>query len=117
MAISIIVSDLVRFKVAGVINTDTGASQPFDFWLTMSRLRDTAEAQSYLGEIRDRAESATPITDALAPRVRAWNGVTGVDGAELPCTEEHVRELLNMVGMAAMVHTSYLQEAGAKAKN
>jgi len=117
MALNIVVSPSVRFKVTGTIAGEDGRDVPFDFWLTADRLKDTADVQAYLDEIKDSDPSArTPVTDALAKRVTGWDGVKS--GADvLPFADASLRAMLNLPGMALLVHSRYLRECGAKEKN
>lgn len=117
MALNIVISPSVRFKVAGSITTEDGKDAPFDFWLTAERLKDTAEVQGYLDSIKDADPSArTPVTDALALRITGWDGVKSGSQA-VDFSDASLRALLNMPGMALLVHSRYLRECGAKEKN
>ena len=116
MGISIIVAPLVRFRVEGHFTGESGQPQPFDFWLTMDRLRDVSEVQAAIDEV-SKSTGQTPYTDALAPRVKAWEGPTGEGGAPLACEPGNVRSLLNLPGMALLVWTRWMRETGAQAKN
>lgn len=116
MGISIVISDSVRFKVAGSINDAAGKPQPFDFWLTARRLKDTAEVQQHLDALR-ASESKTPLTDAMVDLLRDWSGVTDGSGQPMPFSEDGARQLLNMPGLASLAHATYLREVGAKEKN
>lgn len=115
MALNIVIAPKVRFKVDGSITDGAGKSQPFDFWLEGDRLKDTEEVSAYMTEIRDSA-SSTPFTDALAKRLTGWDGVKDATGP-LAFGDEAVRQVLNLPGMALLVHSRYLRESGAKEKN
>lgn len=117
MTLNILVAPSVRFKVDGSMTSADGKPAPFDFWLTAERLKDTADVQAYLDEIKDADQAArTPVTDALAKRVTAWEGVKSGDQA-LEFSDANLRALLNLPGMALLVHSRYLRESGAKEKN
>jgi len=116
VGISIAISDSVRFKVAGAINDESGRPQPFDFWLTARRLKDTAEVQQHLDALR-ASESKTPLTDAMVDLLRDWSGVTDPGGQTMPFSPDNARQLLNMPGLASLAHATYLREVGAKEKN
>ena len=116
MGISIVVSDSVRFKVSGAINDAAGKPQPFDFWLTCRRLKDTADVQQHLDGLRS-SDSKTPLTDAMVDLLRDWSGVTDEAGQSMPFAPDSARQLLNMPGLASLAHATYLREVGAKEKN
>jgi hypothetical protein len=116
VGISIVVSDSVRFKVVGSMNGPDGKPQPFDFWLTARRLKDTADVQQHLDGLR-ASESKTPLTDALVGLLRDWSGVSDESGQPMPFSEDAARRLLDLPGMASLVHATYLREVGAKEKN
>ena len=69
MAINIVVSDKVRFKVEGSINDPSGVAIPFDFSLTCDRLATTDEVQIYLHDMQ-ASDSKEPITDKLLGKDR-----------------------------------------------
>lgn len=110
MAISLIVSDQVRFKVKGTINDATGAPTPFDFWLTCKRLK----AEALQAALKDRD---TEIADFMATVVTGWAGVRGQDGDEAAYTPDALAQLLSIPGVAGVAFRAYLSESGAKEKN
>ena len=112
MAIRIIVSNLVGFKVKGSINDASGIAQPFDFGLTCVRL-SLDEIQS---KLREDGESAT-VTDFMVSIVRDWSGVKEEDGQTVPYSEGALRALCNISGIAMLVYRAYMNEVGAKEKN
>lgn len=116
MALNIVVSDTVRFKVQGTENDEHGVEQPFDFWLTAERLADADAVMAYVKAMQ-RCESAFPITEMMLPKLRGWSGIKGPDGQELPFSEDAFRRLMKKSGMAFLVHHTYLREVGVKEKN
>ncbi len=111
MAIKIIVSDTVGFKVKGTINDAAGVAQPFDFNLTCTRL-DADQIQAKL-----KSDSESSITDFMADVVMGWSGVKGEDDKPIPYSEESLRQLFKIAGVAAVSFRTYMTEVGAKEKN
>ena len=111
MAIKITVSDQVGFKVKGTINDAAGVAQPFDFGLTCIRL-DADQIQAKL-----KSDSEASITDFMADVVSAWSGVKDGDDKQLPYSEEALRQLFKIAGVAGVSFRTYLLEVGAKEKN
>lgn len=119
MALNIVVSPLVRFKVEGKFTAEDGADAPFDFHLTLDRLADDMAIKALQDDIKDLGAkgSETPLTDAILKRAHAWQGPKGPEGQDVPFSAEALRGVLNMSGMAMLVYMTYLRETGAKAKN
>lgn len=117
MAISIVVSDIVRFKVAGLINDEHGVPQPFDFKLTAQRIKDIEVVQSHWRVLLANTENATQVADALLPYMKGWSGVKDEGGQDLPFTEESFRALMRLPGLALLTNSAFLRECGAKEKN
>lgn len=111
MAIKIIVSDTVAFKVRGTINDAAGAAQPFDFKLTCVRL-DTDQIE---GKLKGNADAS--LADFMAEVVEDWSGVKDADDKPLPYSEASLRQLCKIPGVAAVAFRAYLSEVGAKEKN
>ena len=111
MGIKIVISNTVRFKVKGTIKDEAGTDQPFDFSLTCMRL-DAEQIQAKL-----RSESDASVIDFLADVVEDWSGVKDADDKALPYSEEHLRALCRIPGIAQVAFRTYLAEAGAKEKN
>lgn len=111
MAITITVSDTVKFKVKGTINDDKGTAQPFDFSLTCTRLdADTLDA-------RVKANNDETFVDFLTDIAEDWSGVKDAESKPVPYTEAALRQLCKIAGVARVAWLSYLTEVGAKAKN
>lgn len=111
MAIKISISNTVKFKVKGTIKDEAGIDQPFDFTLTCMRL-DADQIQSKL-----RGESDASVSDFLADVVEDWAGVRDADDKQLPYSEESLRALFRIPGVAGLAFRTYLSEIGAKEKN
>lgn len=111
MAISIVISDTVGFKVKGTINNAAGVPQPFDFNLTAHRL-DADEIQDKI-----KTDSEASLTDFIVSVVTGWSGVKNVDEKPLEFSEDNLRLLCKLPGIAAITFRTYLAEVGAKEKN
>lgn len=111
MGIKIVISNTVRFKVKGTIKDEAGTDQPFDFSLTCARL-DAEQIQAKL-----RTDSEASVTDFLIDVVEDWAGVKDADDKALPFSEENLRALCRIPGVASLAFRTYLSEVGAKEKN
>jgi len=111
MAIKISVSNTVAFNVKGTINDSAGIAQPFSFKLTCVR-RDQEQITNKLSSDTD-----SKIVDFLADVVEDWSGVRDDDDKPLPYSEDALRKLCKISGVAAVAFHTYLAEVGAKAKN
>lgn len=111
MAIKIIISDTVGFKVKGTINDAAGIAQPFDFGLTCIRL-DADQIQ-----VKLKSDSDASVTDFLCDVVSGWSGVKDADDKQIAYSEESLRQLCKIAGVAAVIFRAYLAEVGAKEKN
>jgi len=111
MAIKIIVSDTVGFKVKGTINDAAGNPQPFDFSLTCKRL-DVDQIQA---KIKGEAEAS--LADFMCDVTHDWSGVRDADDKPLLYSDAHLRQLCKIPGVAALAYRTYMQEVGAKEKN
>jgi hypothetical protein len=111
MGIKIVIEDKVRFKVKGVIRDEAGIDQPFDFSLTCLRM-DADQIKAKLS-----SDSDASIFDFLVDVVEDWAGVRGGDNALVPYSEDALRELCRIPGVAAVAFRTYLSEVGAREKN
>ena len=111
MAIKILVSNRVKFKVKGTIKDEAGADQPFDFSITCSRLN----ADQIQAKLRDESEAS--VTDFMVDVVEDWSGVKDVEDKPLSFDEPNLRDLCRIPGLAALAFRTYLVEVGAKEKN
>lgn len=119
MSITIVVSPTVRFKVEGMETAEDGSDKSFTFWLTAERLADSTQVVALQKQVREveMAGSETPITDALLPKLRGWNGPKTPEGQDVPFSEDACRALLNRPGMAARTFAAYISAVGVRAKN
>lgn len=111
MAIKIVVSPTVKFKVKGTIKDGNGVDQPFDFSLTCKRL--DAEQQ---GALKDESGSIV-YADFMAAVIEDWDGVKDGNDAVLPFTVENWHALAKVQGVAQLTWLTYMRESGAKEKN
>jgi len=111
MAIKIVISDTVGFKVKGTINDSAGIAQPFDYTLKCVRL----DADQIQVKLKD--ESDALLTDFMADVVEDWSGVRDADDKPMPYTEAALRQLFKIPGVAGLTFRTYLLEVGAKEKN
>lgn len=109
MAIKLTVSNKVGFKVKGSINNEAGIAEPFEFNLIADRL-DTEAIQAV-------TQSDNTLADFLCSVVIDWKGVKDEDGAPVPYSEEALRHLCKIPGVAGVMFSTYFTEVGAKAKN
>lgn len=108
MVFKLVVSDDVTIRVSGSLPDERGTPQRFDFSLLAKRL-DTAE-------LRETLSSEDLIEDWLQPRVHGWSQVLDEQGQSLPFSPEHLRQLLRIVGMPALIYAAYVQASGARGK-
>jgi hypothetical protein len=111
MAIKIIVSDTVSFKVKGSINDEKGIPQPFHFNLTCVRL-NSDQVQEKL-----KSETEASFTDFMVDVIEDWSGVRDADDNVLSYNESNLRQLLRISGLARLTFQAYFAESGAKEKN
>lgn len=111
MAIKIVVSNTVGFKVKGSVNDEKGMAQPFHFDLTCVRL-NSEQIQEKL-----KSESEASIIDFMLDVVENWVGVRDADDKVLSYSQDNFRQLCLIPGVARIVFNTYLAEVGAKEKN
>ncbi|MCS4508889.1 hypothetical protein [Xylophilus ampelinus] len=111
MAISIVVSETVSFKVKGTINNATGTPEPFDFRLTCERL-DQEQINA-----KQKEDGEQPLADFLVEVTTDWSGVKTQAKENVPFSEDAYRSLLKIPGLAYLTYRTYLAEVGAKEKN
>ena len=111
MAIKIVLSPLVKFKVQGTIKDAAGIDQPFSFSLTCRRM-DQEQVQATL-----RDESDKSVTEFLASVIESWEGVRDDDDKPLAYSEDALKQLARIHGVALLAFRTYLSEVGAKEKN
>lgn len=110
MAFNLFYSPHVGVNVRGTLNDEEGIPQPFAFVLKCKRLpADDIKAKV------DDPEGL--ISDFLLSVVEGWKGVNDPQGKPAEYSEEHMRQLLRLPGVALMAFRCYLAEVGAKEKN
>jgi len=107
MAIKIVVSDIVGFKVKVSINDAAGNAQAFTFGLKCKRLT-SEELQELNGIV---------YADFMAGVILDWSDVQDAQDKPLPYSESAWRELCKIPGLGAVAFRTYLGEVGAKEKN
>lgn len=110
MAIKIVVSDTVAFKVKGTINDAEGKPEAFDFRLTCKRL-DAEEIKTVV------SDNEGTIKEFLQDTITGWSGVQDGNGASLPYSADALAQLLLIPGLSAQIFRTYLAEVGTKEKN
>lgn len=111
MVFKIIVSDKVGFKVQGAVNDAAGVAQSFDFKLTCKRL-DADQIQQKL-----KSDSDASITEFLVDVIENWSGPQDGEGTPLPYTEDNLRAMCRIPGVAPITFRAYMENVGAKEKN
>lgn len=109
MAIKIILSKLVKFRVKGEINDETGKKQSVDFSLTCER----HEAEKW-PEIFNPNEK---LSTGFAKITKDWGDVQDEAGAPVPYNAEALDQLFCIPGVAQLAYVAYATESGVKAKN
>ena len=109
MALRIVVSDRVRFKVSGKLRNEEGTEDPFSFEVLAKRIK-TDE----LSNLKDADQS---VADFLATVIDGWSGVQDASGANLAFSPEALGELLKISGMATFIFSAYIRECGPREKN
>ena len=109
MSFRLVVSDTISVPVAGRLPDASGRAVPFSFTLTARRLPATELLAAI--DNNDRTEP-----EFLGSVVRGWSGVQTDDGADLPYSPAALDALLDIVGMAGLVFSSYIEACGVKAK-
>lgn len=112
MAIKIVISDTVGFKVKGTINDAAGVAQPFDFGLTAKRLTNEQIDAKLGGDFTEPS-----IMTFMADITEGWSAVRGDDDKPLPYSEENLRALCKIPGLLFLAFKCYREETGVKAKN
>lgn len=111
MAIKIVISDTVGFKVKGTINDAAGVAQPFDFTLTCQRL----DVDQIKAKLKDDSDAS--FEEFMAGIIHGWSGVRDADDKPVPYTPEALSQLCKIPGVAALTFRAYFAEVGAKEKN
>jgi hypothetical protein len=109
MAIKITVSNRVKFNVEGTLKDEDGKDNAFKFGLLCNRI--TAEQH------RERTKGDIDFVQFMVEETSDWFDVKDADNKPLEFSEDNLRNLLNMPGLAALVYFTYMRETGAKQKN
>jgi hypothetical protein len=107
MAFRLYVSNTITVPVAGKLPGADGKPAAFSFSLQAKRLSQTA--------LRDIVDSNTrTIPELLSDVVTGWEGVLDDDNNQVPFTPANLSALLEIVGMAGVIFSAYLESCGAK---
>lgn len=109
MAIKIVLSNLVKFRVKGVINDEKGNQQPVDFSLTCER--HPADAW------KDIFKEGEKLSVGFAKITKDWGDVQDAEGKPVPYSPEALEQLFSLPGVAQLTYVAYVTESGVKAKN
>ncbi|MBL8351198.1 MAG: hypothetical protein JNL87_12910 [Burkholderiaceae bacterium] len=109
MAFKLVVSDTVTVPVKGSLPNAAGVAAPFAFSLQARRLQ--ADALRDLAQDNERT-----VAEFLASVVFDWSAVLGEDDKPAPFSEAGLAQLLNIVGMAGLAFTAYVEACGARGK-
>lgn len=120
MAIKIVISNMVGFKVAGVLNDTDGKEQAFEFRLTAKRLGEDGfnAVQNDLVLAAAQTGNHDALADKLVEFVSNWSGVRDEEGVEIAYTPDLLRQLLaSHRGLGLLIWRTYITETGVKEKN
>jgi hypothetical protein len=113
MAYKLAIEDLVGVKVEGKSRDKNGVEKTFKFTLVCERY---TQDQMKIA-VSDKDESASDFVEKVA---RDWQGqplVLDDDDKPAAFSVEALAVLLTITGMAVLCFHSYVQQAGATAKN
>lgn len=108
MALKIVISPRVKFKVAGKFADEAGNDQPFDFTLTAKRLN--------ADEVGEKSGSI-PLREFVREVAEDWSGVNDETGAAIPFSADALDSLLRLPGVALLAFRAYVDHNGAREKN
>lgn len=109
MPFKLVISDTVIVPVEGSIPDASGRKVPFSFRLVCKRLP--------ADQLKSAIESTeVTVPDFLAGIVQGWEAVQDDDGKDLTYTAAGFQALCNIVGMAGVMFTAYMNACGAKGK-
>lgn len=106
------IDDVVQFRVKGAMNTKDGVAKPFDFGLKCKRL-DTDEFKA----ATNAEDGEVTMADFMVRVTRDWLDVRDGSGKPVDFSEEALRTLCKVPGLASLMFRTYGIEAGAKEKN
>lgn len=107
MAFKLVISDTVTVSVQGKLPDAGGKLQAFSFALVARRMPQSALSATL--KLQD-----VSFGEWLAERITGWSGVLDEDGNEVAFTPTHLTALLDIVGMANLITTAYLEACGAR---
>lgn len=113
MSFRLIVSNTVTIPVSGSMPDAAGKPSRFSFTLRAKRLS--------LSELRTMTDG---VDDRTAPQflldnVQGWDNVLDDDGNLVPFSRDALEQMLEILGMAGLILSAYVEACGAKgaAKN
>lgn len=120
MAIKIVVSNKVSFKVSGKFNDADGNVSEFNFGLTAKRLQQDELNQAVTDAVMAAAKEGNhkKIESTLLEVVTDWKDVKDAENEPLAFSTEGLQSLFAAYpGMALHAWRTYQDEVGVKAKN
>jgi len=108
MSFKLTVSDTVTVPVKGSLSDGKGSFKPFQFTLTCTRLSGS-EVEEWLAQGGKFQELMNRVT-------KGWAGITGDDDEPVPFSVEAAASLFDVMGVAAVAASAYLEQNGAKGK-
>ena len=109
----IVVANTVAVLVKGSFTNDAGKDVPFKFTLVCKRLEADELKEALAG-------GETQVTEFITNVATDWRDqrlVLEDDDKPAEFCPDALEALLNITGMGMLCFTSYMKEAGAKAKN
>jgi len=105
------ISDKVKFQVKGSIIEDD-KPKPFSFSLTCKRL----DVDEYKDRVSARVDEFS-MADFVCEVAQDWGDVRDGTGSLVPFSDQALRSLLKVPGMAYLIFKTYGAEVGVKEKN
>jgi hypothetical protein len=111
MAFNIEISDTVKFTVRFTTKDASGTEKPASFDLIARRLD--------VDEYKDALASETSVTfsDFLGTVVTGWEGVRDGAGTPVEFSQDGLRRLCKVPGLASLMFKTYGAEVSVKEKN
>lgn len=109
MAIKIVLSNLVKFRVRGEINDENGNKQAVDFSLTCERHPADEWPKIFV--------EGEKLSQGFAKITKDWGDVLDEKGQPVPYSAEALDQLFSIPGVAQLTYVAYVTESGVKAKN
>lgn len=109
MSFRLVISDTVAVPVAGAIPDANGRPVPFTFSLVCRRMPAR--------ELRAAIESnEATVAEFVTSVVQGWSGLQDDAGQALPFSPAALEQLLDIVGMAGIAFSAYVQACGVKGR-